>query len=295
MGAGPVVAIGPVLFLLLVVAPAAWLLIHAFRARRKVRRAGIDAAHPGCPTCLYQMRGWKDANCPECGTDVRESGVVIGPRTSKALKVIVAMWLTLLVSAIAGGLLVRTLTRESSRSISTDLTFGTLNQTKVASITTTARWRRFPPLDERVTTLVIGNAEQHGDTFAATGAMEAAENVSFRIETPDDVPTESRLEAALRSAFRFPEDSLYPAIAGQIAQQIRNDRVSADTPVAVAATPGPLSSTGGTFRATYRSASWSILATIAIACVATVGVMWLVIARHRPGVRPVEPGEWSRA
>ncbi len=53
-----------------------WYLREAWR----IRRAGVSLAHPACPRCLYAFRGWAETTCPECGTDVRRTGLCIGAR-----------------------------------------------------------------------------------------------------------------------------------------------------------------------------------------------------------------------
>lgn len=53
--------------------------------RRKLARQGIDDAHPACPNCLYRLGGWTAPICPECGTDVQESGVRVGAARRRVL------------------------------------------------------------------------------------------------------------------------------------------------------------------------------------------------------------------
>lgn len=71
--------------LVLLVLPVVGIIAQYLKDRLRLRRAGVNAKRPGCPTCLYLVRGWTSSKCPECGTDVSAEGVVIGPTVSKVL------------------------------------------------------------------------------------------------------------------------------------------------------------------------------------------------------------------
>lgn len=71
------------------------------REVRALRAAGISDERPGCGKCRYRMRGWGTPVCPECGSDVREVGVVTGSRRVRGLAGQVALVAVVITGVVA--------------------------------------------------------------------------------------------------------------------------------------------------------------------------------------------------
>jgi len=78
---------------LLLVLPAV-LLVREVRA---LRAAGVSDSQPVCAKCRYRMRGWGSPICPECGSDVREVGIITGSARARGFAGQVAVIATVLV------------------------------------------------------------------------------------------------------------------------------------------------------------------------------------------------------
>lgn len=84
---------------LLLVLPAV-LLVREVRA---LRAAGVSDSQPVCAKCRYRMRGWGSPICPECGSDVREVGIITGSARARGFAGQVAVIATVLVGGRACG------------------------------------------------------------------------------------------------------------------------------------------------------------------------------------------------
>ena len=83
-------------FIVICLIPLALLLIQ-IRQRYLLRNSGISPDMPGCPKCLYIVRGWESSVCPECGTDVKGKQVRIGIDLDKRLIAINAIVVAVLI------------------------------------------------------------------------------------------------------------------------------------------------------------------------------------------------------
>src|SRR5690606_16598108 len=61
-----------------VVNVAAWLIV-----RRRRRAAAAPAAERVCGKCGYRVAGLPSFTCPECGSDLRDVGIVSAPRARR--------------------------------------------------------------------------------------------------------------------------------------------------------------------------------------------------------------------
>ncbi len=62
------------------------------------RSKGSGSEFPTCGQCGYAVRGVGSLNCPECGADLREAGIIKPTKSSKAVWIVISI-------AIMGGLL----------------------------------------------------------------------------------------------------------------------------------------------------------------------------------------------
>lgn len=69
------------------------------RTVRQYRDLGISERQPACGQCRYSMRGWNSPKCPECGSDVRQVGVITGSRWTRPLARGLVVCLALLFAA----------------------------------------------------------------------------------------------------------------------------------------------------------------------------------------------------
>jgi hypothetical protein len=182
--------------LLLGVAAARW---RADAAR--FRRAGVDGARPGCASCLYPLGGWSGPRCPECGVDVRESGVRTGPTTSRRMAGwgagLLAVGVTLPLVSIGAGWLLHT--TQATRRLS--LVAG--SPAHQVEFVITRDQARVPPTDEILVDVTIrppgsgGQAPGWTGRFAGGHAVPDAVAMSQAIVTGASVdPAHPELAAA---------------------------------------------------------------------------------------------------
>ena len=95
-------------FLLLVLAAVAgWPVLLVFLTREWRRRRGMEGRGPHCGSCGYSTHGLAGLTCPECGSDLREVGIVV-PRAVGNLSgwMLAAILGTLLVCILAATVVV---------------------------------------------------------------------------------------------------------------------------------------------------------------------------------------------
>ena len=93
----PRVYITLVIAVLLLVLP----LVQLVREVRALRAAGISNSQPACGKCRYRMRSWGSPVCPECGSDVREAGIITGSTRVRGFAGYVATLATVIVALVS--------------------------------------------------------------------------------------------------------------------------------------------------------------------------------------------------
>jgi hypothetical protein len=288
------------------VALSAVVLIVWWRQRASVRRAGVGPDTPGCAKCLYAVRGWNSPNCPECGADVRQHGVVTGARVHPGLKIaaafLVVLTITLpLFTLAARALFVRQWNVQMWQLNSTgDPTFEFHLRTATESGTLLA--------EPRHTTVLLVAPPNTFDGLTISGGAgdwipqplidgaDAGRISRVEIGPHDAVPPVRHIEQCIGQFASDETTTVRQQQAAVLHKQISASRASPPA----AAQPGPQrllagvfgslssgSGSGTTIWSPARYAMWFIPVT---ASIITALIVW---RRHRPGWRAAREGEWT--
>ncbi len=288
----------------LAIATCAVTLTIWLRRRAAVRRAGVGLDAPGCPACLYLMRGWNSPQCPECGTDVRLAGACIGVHVPLSMKLIAGMLVALLLSLAAGGALATwAFTTQSTLCIQRWENASRTFEFDLRALQRTRNISSAPQTQVQLTiaprggmnTLIIGFAREHWHPVLPTSSDIIERWRQLEIAHGQPTPTVEDILHAIGevSGDAASGDSRAQAhwLAGQ-AQAMQSD------PSAATANQPP----AGLFAATGFGTSgisvfpqniniW-VLAFIVLCVATTALVIWRT---HRPGWREVSGNEWAHA
>lgn len=291
------------IFVLLVIGliPAIPLLIQWIRQRNMLRHSGISPDMPGCPKCLYIVRGWESSVCPECGTNIKGKKVRIGIDLGKRLIAINAIVVAILVALFV------LLPIGSWLFVTSDMFEGWTYDSKGSvkfeiKIEISRDSRRFPPKDDRTSMLKLesGVAIEPGDLLLKddkqVDEIKYWSRQGYRIiffDNADEMPTDKEISVFLSKALQEDEISMKP-YAIEINKLISNV------------------STLGTIKLRNRSSNTSLLqmtghssggfygiwppgiVILMLAGFLTILVLpILIVRRYKLGIRPVRNGEWS--
>ena len=298
--------------LLGLVVPAAVLcsiLVVALWARQRVavRRAGVSADSPGCPKCLYLVRGWNSPVCPECGTDVRTAGVVTGVRLPRWLKLLAALLLTAAVMIPLTTLLVRAaFMYRTSISIFQFRSVTALDEAAFNLDLRTVRTKwSLPARTTAVTQLTLDPSSSMdginvhyrvADGWAPPVEDESGSSaawITWRIEDDESVPSVQQILTWLGKNLGVAPSPMLAQQAQEIHARLLTSRTGGPM-VATTLTPqsvfsGISSGTGNAFGMAPGGA-WLSIGLPALCLALVGGHVWY---RHRSGWRPVRHGEWA--
>jgi hypothetical protein len=272
------------------------------RQRMAIRRASVRAASPGCPKCLYLVRGWNSPVCPECGTDVRIAGVVTGVRIPRWLKMLAALMLTAAATIPLGTLLTRALfTYQASieaylfRSLGLDGGKPFDLDLRTVSTTWNLPWRT-----SMVTQLTLNPTASLGGInihYQAEGWAPPVEGrpgdsaawTTWTIEDDESVPTAYEI-AVWMSPHLGVEDPLeLSPHASELHSRMMATRGKG---VAVPWQGAFFSSSSGTGNA-YGIAPGAASVSLGLPALALALIALLVWRKHRPGWRAAHDGDWA--
>lgn len=280
-------------------------LIQWFRHRRAVRASNVSADSPGCTKCLYIVRGWNSAMCPECGTNAAYHGVVIGVRVSRWLK-------TTAVFVIVAAALLPVTTWFAEWAMRFESRFAAWQFASVAEPRYLAhlstrqdihtRWGT-PRLTTRIVLsppdsmdgLMIAYQVGDGTGWQGAQATEAADDSAWftlQIGPSEDVPTAGQLASHIAGHLRSAVTPEIKAQAEALAAHVAASR--SGRPMAATFTPDPamfgnVSAGYGTSRSVLPA---GFIGMLAVPAVAAFLAAVLAFKRHRPGWRAAREGEW---
>lgn len=243
-------------------------------SRFQLKRAGIDAQNPGCPECLYLICGWSSPNCPECGTDIRATGVQVRPSVSRRAAMLCFAGLILpaliLISvdkiAPLGDVFRWSFTVQLSFRRDPNVVFATVEKRAVSTRTSKSRW---------CATLRIG------DDY-----VKELNHQGY----PRDWPREEFADIIERAFPSRSRDAYLDA-----ADALEQECILADVVSLEAGWPDPwytISKTAGSFRSSTEQRPWArILAWITPPILIALGLVILRLTYRPRGTRPVVEGE----
>ena len=291
----PVISIIVIVLLLSAIAIAAV-------AKRNARATGMSSHTPVCGNCLYRVGGWSSPICPECGSDIRNIGVRIGPRTPRhLLNMLIVLtsifgveWLCMVVF---GWLF-------ATANFSWHTRWTSADEPKYhITITAKWKWRRFPPHHDFTGTIDFVLVGPHVSGSWLNGRWNGPPPVAqAAIDFAGDEPAPSRQRIALA----------INVVASQVPSEIRerqiNDVTAEIQGIWDSAANGTLNKRnytvpppGGRFTGGSggygggSGAGWpaALLTFVAIVAFAVIGTT-IVNRTYEPGWRNAHIGEWEQ-
>lgn len=282
--------------------------LQVARERSIARAAGMSQATPVCAGCHYRLGGWTSPRCPECGVDVRVSGVRTGPRPSQFLLGLVVILLSLFIVAPV-------------MTAATSLIFATKNQRTHGRITSTERpefhvsfaidseWRRFPPRARHETELTflaftepsVRGAWINGRFVGSTPRREATLRFDHEDGPADELGGEV-IDVAVREVLGADVDEATVAAHARAVEKLLRTAVASqsrgelDVQLLLTWADGPLRGGGGGGQAGGTGTAWPGPVLTILTVVASV---WVVLRRlgrsRRRGWRRPTTDEWLHA
>lgn len=290
------------IFVLLVIGliPSIPLLIQWIRQRNMLRYSSISPDMPGCPNCLYIVRGWESSVCPECGTDVKGKKVRTGIDLSKRLfainAIVFAVLVVLFVMIPIGSWLFVTsdMFEEWTYDSNGSVTFR-------IEIEISGNVRRFPPKNDRTSMVKLESdvAIEPGDLLLKDDKQ--IEEIMYwsrqgiRIllfDKADDIPTERDISEYLGKALQEDVVVMKP-YAIEINQLITSISKFGNVQIRNQSSSTTLLRKSGHLSGAF-SGNWPPgIVLLMLAGFLTILVLpILVVRRYKPGTRPVRNGEW---
>lgn len=273
------------------------------RDRAAVRKSGLSELQPVCAQCYYRLGGWPSPVCPECGRDVRQTGVRTGASTAYpvAAGLFIAFCLFVLPMPI----------QFAARAVFQSDAVDSYVQRRAGDglallIQEKESWRRFPARHDVETTVVVtglapgASGGYVNGRWRGTGATER-ESAYDQAGTPPD-------RAALRTMFAeaspgLDDDAITEHVDDAYAllaelEQTRSTRArGAAISIALGGIGTPSFDGGaghGRSGAMGQTTPWARLVAPGVALV--LGVFGAVMIRRwcRPGWRAAKGDEWAQ-
>ncbi len=269
-----------ILILCILVAAAATFFYYRRQARHT---ASIN--EPACGSCRYPVRGLEAMTCPECGTDLREAGIITPTASTNPLgrlpsKIIIFTTITALVGFLTLPLLMHTLPKQQSATRS--VTFGsptsaTYQQIEAKRASHTTTWLGRTLSQSNKTPLTIELTRASGTTTAEYDLVATATVKAGATTTPHPV---ADTKDALHKLFTAAGiDTTNPAVAAELSALA----TEFDAPITAPVTkPAQFMSGGGGSGTSTGPHPLSIITAIAaLLTIYAAGVVVICRTHHR--------------
>ncbi|MCH8821982.1 MAG: hypothetical protein IH984_00590 [Planctomycetes bacterium] len=265
-----------------------------------LRNSGISPEMPGCPKCLYIVRGWESSVCPECGTNVNGKKVRIGIALNRRLiainAIVVAVFIILFALLPIGSWLFKT------SDMSEGWTYDSRGSVEFRiKIETSSDMRRFPPKDDRTSMLKLDSVVAIEPSDLLLKDNKHVEEIMYWsrqgygilfFDNADEIPTDQEISEFLSKSLQEDVLTMKP-YAIEINQLISNVSNLGTIQLRNKSSNTPLLRMSG-HHAVGFSGIWppGIVILMLVGFLTIIVLPVIVLRRYRPGMRPVRNGEW---
>lgn len=284
------------------------LIILELRQQAALRRAGVNADNPGCAKCLYIMRGWDSSICPECGVDVRTAGARVGVHHSRFLKCLVALVSSSILTAIILWLVCSWL-------FAVQVDYGTTSyvahgqglpafQIQIRSQRETRRFSEHTRAEatliidpnQTLDSILISTTVSSGAPFAGQRLMPLPEYADWNsryglyIAVDEEPPTEQTVLDLVNETLEL-DAAQALVVAKEMHMLFVSEHTGAPSNLFTPTIFASNMSGSGQFEAIWWPGQ--VIMWLGTIMTALTFVIW-VFRGHRPGIRPIDEGEWAR-
>jgi hypothetical protein len=255
-------------------------------------KESAGSAPPGCGRCGYPLGSWSSPKCPECGADVRETGVRTGARRVGRLAFVLVVLPAPLVAgaAGAGAAKLTEVTRGNS-----SFSFSPPGPDLFVIVRGTSVTRRFPPIEQRTMEATLLRVPPDSPRVTRAFQWGGESPLAERMLTidPDNLPDQTTIMAAWRDVLGPNADDARVRELSILLRRALRESVALSGPRLVSP-PSVQGFGGGSGGGSSTSSGASFPLTILVVFIAwSLGGRWLSRRLGRPALRDVHDGEWS--